>query len=107
MPGESYVRICDLSDCPPGSQRYAEVGGKELAIFHLTGPDRFIVIDNSCPHAGGNLSAGDVRGNAVTCPWHDWEFDLDSSKCTMNESVCVKKYDCCVESGALWARLSV
>lgn len=100
-----WVSLLATADCPPGSQRFVEAGGHELAVFHLTDPDRFVVIANSCPHAGGNLSAGEVTGDVVTCPWHDWKFSLETSRCTESEAVCVKKYDCRVESGRLFARL--
>jgi nitrite reductase (NADH) small subunit len=105
MAEERWIRLCDASETPVGSQRFIAAGGHELAVFHLDGPDRFVVIANSCPHAGGNLSAGEVRGNVVTCPWHEWEFDLDTSACTMNERVCVSKYECKVEGGGVFAKL--
>lgn len=98
--------MCEAGEIAPGAQRFIAAGGHELAVFHLCEPDRFVVIANSCPHAGGNLSAGAVEGNVVTCPWHDWAFDLDTSACTMNERVCVKRYECKVEGGVLFAKLN-
>ncbi|HWL94489.1 MAG TPA: Rieske 2Fe-2S domain-containing protein [Phycisphaerae bacterium] len=105
MIAEKWIRLCDASECPPHSRRFVALERHELAVFHLGDPDRFVVIDNACPHAGGNLSAGEVIGSAVVCPWHEWVFSLDTGACTESEQVCVRKYECRVEGGALYARL--
>ena len=100
-----WVKLLPIGECPVGRTRYVEKNGHELAIFHLENPDRYVVIRNSCPHAGGNLAAGDVRANVVTCPWHQWSFNLDNGACTLSESVRLRQYECRVEDGFLAARL--
>lgn len=95
-----------VEDCAPGSRRFLSVRGHELAVFHLIDPPGFVVLANSCPHAGGNLSAGEVVDGAVICPWHHWSFRLDDGRCTESERVCVKKYDVRVEDGVVYARLN-
>ena len=35
---------------------------------------------NTCPHKGGPLAEGIVHGQAVTCPLHNWVFDLNSGQ---------------------------
>lgn len=102
-----WTPILDVSDCPLDARRFVEVAGRELAVFHLAAPDRFVVVDNACPHAGGNLSAGDIEnGNEIVCPWHCWAFDLDSGCCTMNDAVKLQRYECKVADGRLFARLA-
>ncbi len=82
-----WIRLCRVSDIPLGAQRYHKHGVLELAIFHLTDPDQFVVVRNSCPHAGGNMSAGTVSAGIVACPWHQWEFDLRTGGCVHNPDV--------------------
>ena len=38
--------------------------------------DKYYATDNRCPHMGGNLSAGKLDGNILTCPRHHSQFDL-------------------------------
>jgi 3-ketosteroid 9alpha-monooxygenase subunit A len=38
------------------------------------------VLDAWCPHMGGDLSHGEVRGNSVICPFHHWSYGPDG-KC--------------------------
>ena len=33
-------------------------------------------LDNRCPHQGYALVRGDVKGDVLTCAWHNWKFDL-------------------------------
>lgn len=105
MPSEQWAKLLAVSDCRPGSARFVDIDGRELAVIHLMDPDRFSVISNSCPHAGGNLAAGTIEGGTVTCPWHHWAFRLDSGECTSAPHVTLRRYDCRVENGYVYARL--
>lgn len=53
--------------------------GQEIALFKVNG--RFHAIENRCPHRGGYLSDGIVRGEQVSCPLHGWTFDLKTGEC--------------------------
>ena len=37
--------------------------------------------DNRCPHQGYALKDGDVRGDVLTCAWHNWKFRLTDGQC--------------------------
>lgn len=101
-----WPRILSVRDCPVGSRKFVTIGDRELAVFHLADPDRFVITDNACPHAAGNLSAGTIEnGTEIVCPWHCWAFDLDTGACTMNDAVRLRRYECKVIDGELVARL--
>jgi phenylpropionate dioxygenase-like ring-hydroxylating dioxygenase large terminal subunit len=40
------------------------------------------VMRDRCPHRGVALSAGDVRGDCIECPFHGFQFDT-TGKCTL------------------------
>lgn len=105
MSHDGWTRLLPIRECPVGRARFISCGDHELAVFHLSDPDRFIVTQNSCPHAGGNLAAGEIVGAIVTCPWHQWEFNLDSGSCTLSESVTLIRYECRVEADQLLVKL--
>lgn len=75
-PADPFIRVARLDQLPLDQGVFIEVGGRELAVFRLSKPEGVHVIDNSCPHASGNLSAGDVRDGVVRCPWHAWRFRI-------------------------------
>ena len=74
----SWTSLCDLDELEDGRGKYVEIGGFQLAVF-LDRGDVF-VIDNTCPHAGGNLAAGFVEEGCAVCPWHYWAFRLDTGE---------------------------
>ena len=43
------------------------------------GPKAF---QNQCPHQGYPLLKGKISENCqLTCPWHNWKFDLETGEC--------------------------
>ncbi len=79
----SSHRIARLTDFPPGSRRVVAVGGVSVGVFHLKNGAGFRAYVDFCPHAGaplcgGPLAAGPDGRPALRCPWHGWEFDLET-----------------------------
>jgi nitrite reductase/ring-hydroxylating ferredoxin subunit len=86
-----YV-VAPVDEIPPGSRRIVTVQGREIGIFNVGG--RFFALRNSCAHQGGPLCEGALVGHLrserpghyefdssrkfVECPWHGWEFDLQT-----------------------------
>ena len=74
-------------------------------MFLLGDPPRVEVIDNRCPHAGGNLSGGEVENGIVTCSWHHWAFELSTGVCTHSERAFVRRYPAEIRDDLVWADL--
>ena len=91
-PAESaWTRVIPVAKCRAGAGTFVEHSGRELAVF-VMGPDQVFIIDNACPHAGGNLSAGEVAKGVVTCPWHQWQFHLATGVCVDSPAARAKSY---------------
>ena len=86
----SWTSLCDLDELQEGRGKYVEIGGFQLAVFLDRGTVR--VIDNNCPHAGGNLAAGAVEDGCAVCPWHRWAFRLDNGQLRDAPGVTVSTY---------------
>ena len=74
----SWASLCELQELKEGEGKYVEIDGFQLAVFLNGG--RVFVIDNYCPHAGGNLAGGFVEEGFAVCPWHYWQFKLDTGE---------------------------
>ncbi len=61
---------------PHGFRRF----GVDLVAFRDEG-GRVVVLGDRCPHRGAALHLGCVRGGAIACPFHGFEFDR-SGACT-------------------------
>lgn len=79
----TWTRVTACDNIPPREGRAVSLGGREIAIFNL-GPskeqpgtgDRFLAVDNQCPHKAGPLADGIVTGTSVVCPLHTWKISL-------------------------------
>ena len=70
-----WIRITEPENIPLREGRGVEVDGHQIALFNLG--DRFLAVENRCPHRGGPLSDGIVAGAVVVCPLHAWRVCLD------------------------------
>ena len=69
-----WFRIADAADIGPESGATFFVDDVEVAVFQSGGD--WLAIEGRCPHKGASLGNGCVQDGVVTCPWHDWKFDL-------------------------------
>lgn len=76
----TWIRITAAENIPPREGRAVDLGGHSLALFNLG--DRYVAVENRCPHGGGPLADGIVGGTTVTCPLHNWRVCLDSGAVT-------------------------
>ncbi len=71
-----FVKAIAKSDLAAGHGAVVELQGKKIAIFNVDGA--FYAMDDTCTHAGGPLSEGELDGTVVTCPWHGARFDVNT-----------------------------
>src|SRR5579863_7596728 len=76
------IRVADVNDVPPGSAKEVMADDQVVALFNVDGA--LYAMDGVCPHAGGPLGEGTLRGTVVTCPWHGWQFDVTSGQSCLN-----------------------
>ncbi len=110
---ERYV-VGRPSDVAEGGHIIVAAGRREIGIFRLDGT--FYGLLNRCPHLGGPLCAGqivthvvapvpgDVRASPgrtfITCPWHNWEFDIRTGQSYWNPRLRAMPFRVAVEEGA-------
>jgi 3-phenylpropionate/trans-cinnamate dioxygenase ferredoxin subunit len=109
-----YV-VAPADSLPPGSQRRVEIDGRAIAIFNVGGT--FRALRDVCPHQGAELSGGtvvrsvtadqpgayevDAKRVLVKCPWHGWEFDLETGQSWCDPArQRTRSYPVSVEAGA-------
>ena len=104
-----WVRITECGNIPPREGRTTLIGDREIAIFNL-GPstrlgtgDRFLAVDNRCPHRGGPLGDGIIAGDSVVCPLHAWKINLETGMVQRPAATaeCVRTYETRVADGVI------
>jgi nitrite reductase (NADH) small subunit len=99
MTTKKWIRITQAENIPLREGRPVQIGEEEIALFNLG--ERFLAVENRCPHRGGPLSDGIVSGSVVVCPLHAWKVCLESGevKKPAEERACVTSYRTRVEDG--------
>jgi nitrite reductase (NADH) small subunit len=82
-----------------------EHDGQHYAVFVYEG--EVVVTDARCPHRGGPLVEGIVRGGAVVCPWHWYTFDLSTGRCRTAATHRLRRYPVLVEDGVTVVEIPV
>lgn len=100
----AFQRVAFIEEVPFGSMRAFVVEGRKIAVFHTT--EGFFAADNSCPHRGGPLAEGDLRGLEVTCPWHLWSFDVRSGATPVSPELCLVRHEVHVDGERILIRLA-
>lgn len=93
-----FVDIGALEDIPVQGARLVRMTQGCIAVFR-TADDRVFALDDSCPHKGGPLSEGIVHGTLVTCPLHNWVFDMNTGEATGADQGQVGTYPARVKGG--------
>src|SRR5258708_32544987 len=68
-----------IRDFGDGKPHAINAFGQKLVVFR-TADGNINVLDGYCRHMGGDLSQGEVKGNEIACPFHDWRWGGDG-KC--------------------------
>ena len=97
----AWIKIATCDSIPPREGRAAVIGDRQIAIFNLG--DRYLAVDNQCPHQSGPLCDGIVAGDAVVCPLHQWKVNLETGAVARpaDKSECIRTYATRVDGGVI------
>ena len=90
------VAVGALADLADGDHRIFAVEDLEVGVFRVG--DRVVAYENICPHAGGPVCQGKIFNRVeellttekkslglrfstrrnIVCPWHGYEFDIET-----------------------------
>ncbi len=100
-----WIRITEAENIPLREGRGVDVDGHQIALFNLG--NRFLAVENRCPHRGGPLSDGIVAGAVVVCPLHAWRVCLDDGSVVKpaGETACVTSYPVRMEDGVVCVQI--
>lgn len=116
--------LCRIDDLPEQGVRIVEIGDLEIGVIRHEGA--FHAYRNVCPHQGGPVCEGvriakvraelddegrfsrhtfDVEDMHLVCPWHGWEFHLETGEAAGDPSIRLRRYDVVERDGGLYAQI--
>ncbi|MFN9038325.1 MAG: Rieske (2Fe-2S) protein [Planctomyces sp.] len=93
----ALIPLIDTTELPPGTCREVVAAGRVFAVYNVDG--QFHALDGICPHAGGPLGKGTLRGGVVTCPWHGWQFHVATGQHCLNARICAASFPTELQNG--------
>jgi nitrite reductase (NADH) small subunit len=88
---KGFTRVARADEIPEGGAKVVEANSREIAVFNVGGT--FYAIYNVCPHEGGPLGEGALKGHTISCPWHDLAFDVRTGLAADGGGNCVGSYE--------------
>lgn len=108
-----WVPIALSRDVPMGTTRAVILDGQELVVWR--GEGRTVQVwEDRCPHRGMRLSFGFVRGDALNCLYHGWQYGSGAScaripahpDLTVPPTIKAKAYASTETGGMVWVNLA-
>jgi nitrite reductase/ring-hydroxylating ferredoxin subunit len=84
-----------------GAVERLDCDGRGLFVYRSEG--EFRVYDSRCPHQTTNIPHLALQGTRLTCPKHEWAFDITTGACVAKGSAPLKRWKSRVEDGRLFA----
>lgn len=110
--------VADLDELEEAKARIVTIGGRSIGIIKANG--KVYAVRNVCPHKGAPVCLGQVRGTmlpsgpasfvfglenqVLQCPWHGWEFDLDTG-CQVSGDAKLRLYPVTLQDRAVFLEL--
>ena len=102
----SWIDIGAIEEIPLRGARKVKTKDGCIAVFR-TDEDTVFATSNTCPHKQGPLNEGIVHGNKVTCPLHNWVFDLETGEAQGADEGRIETYAARVENGRVLIEATV
>ncbi len=74
-----WIKLSELEILPDDDfVKSVQVNKKRICLIKTE--DRWFATQAKCPHAGADLSQGWCKNGKLICPFHRYEYDLQSGK---------------------------
>ena len=98
----SWHDVMGADELAVGETRRVECDGRGLFVHRSD--EEWRVYDSRCPHQTTNIPHLALQGCTLTCPKHEWAFDIRSGECIAKGNSPLKRWDSRIEGGRLLAR---
>ena len=124
MSATDRIEVCPASEFGPGEHRIVETPrGISIGVLNVDG--EYYALLNTCLHQNGPLCEGNVERKIVgefdgpgtrvrevfadekviKCPWHGWEYEIETGTLLGDESMSIPTFDVTVDAGTVYVEL--
>jgi nitrite reductase/ring-hydroxylating ferredoxin subunit/alkylhydroperoxidase/carboxymuconolactone decarboxylase family protein YurZ len=91
--------IAPLDELPLDDVAFFEAAGRHLFVYRTE--DDIRVYDSRCPHQVTDIPHLALEGGELTCPKHNWRFDVASGECVDGGNRPLRRFEHKLEEGRL------
>ncbi len=91
-----------VSELADGESTHLERDGRHLFVFKKG--DEIRVFDSRCPHQVTDIPHLALEGRTLTCPKHEWKFDVETGECVQKGKRPLTRFEHKIEGGRVFAR---
>lgn len=96
-----WREVMAAADLPDGEVRRVDCEGRGFFVYREG--ERYQVYDSICPHQSTNIPELALQGTELTCPKHEWAFDVRSGACIRKGKTPLTRIESRVQDGRLQA----
>ena len=82
-PPEQWVPVGSAAELGGGAVHPVAVGDRTVAVIQTA--SGWHALEGRCPHQGGPLAEGIVHDGALRCPWHGYDFSVETGRGVGND----------------------
>jgi nitrite reductase/ring-hydroxylating ferredoxin subunit len=101
---ETWISLIKDQELVENSRRALLRGGKGVLLIRLQGNEIY-AIANQCPHLACPLAKGTLLGYVLTCPCHEWRFDIRSGEFLDAREIKLPVYQTQITDGSICVRM--
>lgn len=106
------VDVATVEELAEGVPKVVSAQGREVVLVRWQ--ERVYALRNICPHMSQSFLLGTVRGRAggtvgevsfddaapaLSCPWHQFQYDLETGQCLVDKKLRVRSYPVTLAGG--------
>jgi nitrite reductase/ring-hydroxylating ferredoxin subunit/alkylhydroperoxidase/carboxymuconolactone decarboxylase family protein YurZ len=97
----TWHAVADDAQVPLGETSRHDVADRSVFVYRTAAETR--VYDSRCPHQVTNIPHLALQGNCLTCPKHEWVFDITTGACIAKGTRPLKHFASEWRDGVLYA----
>jgi NAD(P)H-dependent nitrite reductase small subunit len=98
----NWTKVAESSDVRERFGFSTNLLGTPIALFRFN--SHVYALRDACPHQGAPISEGYIQNGILTCPHHNWTFDLETGKFISNNLIRIPAYPVKEENGYVYVQ---
>jgi len=86
----AWYKVAEATNLSTPFLMKVNAGGKLLCLIYADG--KLFAVSATCPHAGADLSKGWCAEGKLICPFHRYQYDLDTGRGAAGQNDFIRTY---------------